>query len=287
MDGMLDPTDASLSQAWETLRAQHENGNALKPVSTRLAFADPEFMLRRETRGIRFQLELLKPDLAHKERGIEHTVVIFGSARFKSEEEAHYLLTLAEREGNPQDLAQAQRLVKNARYYEQARALARRITEHNLVQSNEHRMYVCTGGGPGIMEAANRGAHEAGGLSVGLNIALPHEQQPNPYITPELSFKFHYFALRKMHFMMRAKALVAFPGGFGTLDEVFETLTLVQCKKARPVPIVLYGSQYWKRLLNTDLLVEEGVISPEDLKLFHCVDSVEDAWNFICGFYES
>lgn len=287
MDGMLDPFDRRLAEAWETLKAQPDNGDALQPLSSRLAFADPEFLLRRETRGIRFQLEMLKPDLTQKALGIEHTVVIFGSARFKSEEEAHYQLALAEREGDAQSVARARTLLKNARYYEQARALARRITEHNLVLSNEHRMHVCTGGGPGIMEAANRGAHEAGGVSVGLNIALPHEQQPNPYITPELSFKFHYFALRKMHFMMRAKALVAFPGGFGTLDEVFETLTLVQCKKAKPVPIVLFGTEYWERLLNTDVLVEEGVISPEDLNLFQRVDSVDEAWNFICGFYES
>jgi uncharacterized protein (TIGR00730 family) len=135
------------------------------------------------------------------------------------------------------------------------------------------------------MEAANRGAHEAGGISVGLNIALPHEQHPNPYISPGLSFKFHYFALRKMHFMMRAKALVAFPGGFGTLDELFETLTLVQCKKAKPVPIILFGSAHWKRLLNLDLLVEEGAIAPEDLELFNYVDDVEEAWRVIQSFY--
>jgi uncharacterized protein (TIGR00730 family) len=136
------------------------------------------------------------------------------------------------------------------------------------------------------MEAANRGAYEAGGISVGLNIALPHEQTPNPYITPSLSFKFHYFALRKMHFMMRAKALVAFPGGFGTMDELFETLTLVQCKKSKPVPIVLYGSDYWKRLFNIEVMVEEGVISEEDLNLFQYVDSVDEAWQFIRSFYE-
>ena len=285
MDGMLDPHDARLAQAWETLKAQSENANALEPVSNRLAFADPEFLLRRETRGIRFQLELLKPDLAQQARGIEDTVVIFGSARFKSEEDAHRLMVQAEESGDAKRIAQARTLLKNARYYEQARALGRKITQHNLSQSPAHKMYVCTGGGPGIMEAANRGAHEAGGISVGLNIALPHEQDPNPYITPDLSFKFHYFALRKMHFMMRAKALVAFPGGFGTLDEVFETLTLVQCKKAKPVPIVLYGSDYWKRLFHPEVLIEEGVISPQDMDLFRYVDSVDEAWQFICAFY--
>ena len=147
-------------------------------------------------------------------------------------------------------------------------------------------MYICTGGGPGIMEAANRGAHELGVPTVGLNIALPHEQQANPYVTPSLSFKFHYFALRKMHFMMRAKALVAFPGGFGTLDELFEVITLVQTKKAQPVPIVLFGTDYWKRLINTDLLLEEGVVSPEDLALVHYVDEPEAAWDLITRFYD-
>jgi len=151
---------------------------------------------------------------------------------------------------------------------------------------DDEKLFICTGGGPGIMEAANRGAQEAGAPSVALNIALPHEQHPNPYVTPDLSFKFHYFALRKMHFMMRAKALVAFPGGFGTLDELFETLTLVQCKKAKPVPIVLFGSDYWRRLFNPQLMVEEGTITMEDLNLFKYVDDVQDAWAVIRDFYQ-
>ncbi len=283
---MLDPHDRRIAEAWETLKAQHQPGDTLSPESNRLAFADPEFLLRRETRGIRFQLEMLKPDLAQQELGIEHTVVVFGSARFRSEEDAHKALVLAKDSGNEQAIAQAQTLVRNARFYEQARALGHLITKHNATQHNGHKMYICTGGGPGVMEAANRGASEAGGMSVGLNIALPHEQTPNPYITPGLSFKFHYFALRKMHFMMRAKALVAFPGGFGTMDELFETLTLVQCKKAKPVPIVLFGSTYWKRLFNIQVMVEEGVISPEDVDLFRYCDSVDEAWNFIRAFYE-
>jgi len=286
MDGMLDPHDRRLAEAWETLKAQHENGDALSPESNRLAFADPEFLLRRETRGIRFQLELLKPDMAQQARGIEHTVVVFGSARFKSEEDAHRQLVKAEDSGDTNAIARARTLLKNARYYEQARALARKITEFSAGKTNGNKLFICTGGGPGIMEAANRGANEAGGLSVGLNIALPHEQTPNPYISPGLSFKFHYFALRKMHFMMRAKALVAFPGGFGTLDELFETLTLVQCKKAKPVPIVLFGTDYWQRLFHPEVLVEEGVISPEDMALFRYVDSVDEAWGAIRDFYE-
>ena len=286
MDGMLDPHDPRLAQAWETLKAHHGSEDSLKPESNRLAFADPEFLLRRETRGLRMQLEMVKPDLAQIERGIEHTVVVFGSARFRSEEASHLQLMQAQASGDPKQIAKAQVLVRNARYYEQSRALAHTITKFSAHQPDKHKLFICTGGGPGIMEAANRGAQEAGGISVGLNIALPHEQAPNPFITPDLSFKFHYFALRKMHFMMRAKALVAFPGGFGTLDELFETLTLVQCKKAKPVPIVLYGSDYWKRLLHLDVLVDEGVISEEDLGLFTYVDNVEDAWNVIRAFYE-
>jgi uncharacterized protein (TIGR00730 family) len=284
MDGMLDPHDRRLAEAWETLKAHYDNGDSLKPESNRLAFADPEFLLRRETRGLRMQMEMLKPDLAQIARGIEHTVVVFGSARFRSEEESHRALIVARAAGDVQQIAKAEVLLRNARYYEQSRALAHTITKFSAHQPNSN--FICTGGGPGIMEAANRGAQEAGGISVGLNIALPHEQNPNPHITPDLSFKFHYFALRKMHFMMRAKALVAFPGGFGTLDELFETLTLVQCKKTKPVPIVLFGSDYWKRLLHLDVLVDEGVITEEDLGLFTYVDSVDDAWNFIRAFYE-
>jgi uncharacterized protein (TIGR00730 family) len=286
MDGMLDPHDRRLAEAWETLKAHYDNGDSLKPESNRLAFADPEFLLRRETRGLRMQMEMLKPDLAQIARGIEHTVVVFGSARFRSEEASHLQLMQARASGDETAIAKAEILVRNAKYYEQSRALAHTITKFSEHKAADQKLFICTGGGPGIMEAANRGAQEAGGISVGLNIALPHEQNPNPHITPDLSFKFHYFALRKMHFMMRAKALVAFPGGFGTLDELFETLTLVQCKKAKPVPIVLFGSNYWKRLLHLDVLVDEGVISEEDLDLFTYVDSVDDAWNFIRAFYE-
>lgn len=283
---MLDPHDRRLAQAWETLKAQSESGDALRPESNRLAFADPEFLLRRETRGIRFQLEMLKPDLAQHEHGIEETVVVFGSARFRSEEVAHAELEKARLGDDASAIAHAETLVRNAHYYEKARAFGHQVARYSAEQPQGRKLFVCTGGGPGIMEAANRGAHEAGGISVGLNIALPHEQTPNPYITPGLSFKFHYFALRKMHFMMRAKALVAFPGGFGTMDELFETLTLVQCKKAKPVPIVLFGRAYWQGLLNLDLMVEEGTIATEDLQLFKYVDEVQDAWAVIRDFYQ-
>ena len=285
MDGMLDPQDPRLSHAWDILKAQNQTGEALAPESNRLAFADPEFLLRRETRGIRFQLEMLKPDLAQQEHGIEHTVVVFGSARFQSQEKAQKTLETAENSGVAIDIKRAEALVRNAHFYEQARAFGHLIAQYSANKHNPNKLFICTGGGPGIMEAANRGASEAGGISVGLNIALPHEQTPNPYITPALSFKFHYFALRKMHFMMRAKALVAFPGGFGTMDELFETLTLVQCKKAKPVPIVLFGTDYWKKVFHPEDMLEEGVIAEEDLQLFRYVDTVEDAWEVIRAFY--
>ena len=285
MDGMLDPQDPRLSQAWDILKAQSPSAEALAPESNRLAFADPEFLLRRETRGIRFQLEMLKPDLAQQEHGIEHTVVVFGSARFQSQEKAQKTLEVAQASGLAADIKRAEALVRNAHFYEQARAFGHLIAQYSANKHNPNKLFICTGGGPGIMEAANRGASEAGGISVGLNIALPHEQTPNPYITPALSFKFHYFALRKMHFMMRAKALVAFPGGFGTMDELFETLTLVQCKKAKPVPIVLFGTDYWKKVFHPEMMMEEGVIAEEDLQLFRFVDSVEDAWEVIRAFY--
>jgi len=285
MDGMLDPQDPRLSQAWDILKAQSQSGDALAPESNRLAFADPEFLLRRETRGIRFQLEMLKPDLAQQEQGIEHTVVVFGSARFQSQEKAQKTLESALSSEIALDIKRAESLVRNAHFYEQARAFGHLIAQYSANKHNPNKLFICTGGGPGIMEAANRGASEAGGISVGLNIALPHEQTPNPYITPELSFKFHYFALRKMHFIMRAKALVAFPGGFGTMDELFETLTLVQCKKAKPVPIVLFGTDYWKKVFHPENMLEEGVVTEEDLQLFRYVDTVEDAWEVIRAFY--
>ncbi|MEK7347054.1 MAG: TIGR00730 family Rossman fold protein [Pseudomonadota bacterium] len=276
----------SLPHAWAETPTEYHDADWLEPRAHRLAFADPEFLLRRETRGIRFQLEMLKPDLAQTEAGIEHTVVVFGSARFPDMATAQDRLQAATRSCQPQDVAQAQAGVRNAQHYENARSFSRLVAQSCMCLPDDEKLYICTGGGPGIMEAANRGAKEAGVASVALNIALPHEQHPNPYVTPELSFKFHYFALRKMHFMMRAKALVAFPGGFGTLDELFEVVTLVQTRKARPVPILLFGTDYWKRLINMEVLVEEGTISKDDLKLFRYVDTPEAAWQVICDFYQ-
>ena len=229
---------------------------------------------------------MLKPDLGHHAQGIESTVVVFGSARFPSPEQADATLKLAEESGDKTALALAQRHTRNALYYDQARLFARLVAEHSNACPPEERLFICTGGGPGIMEAANRGAHEMGAPTVGLSIALPREESANRYVSPSLNFKFHYFALRKMHFMMRAKALVAFPGGFGTLDELFEVITLVQTRKSKPVPIILFGSDYWKRLFNFEVLVEEGAISPEDLKLFQYVDDPQVAWDAIKKFYK-
>ena len=286
MEATQDITERRLADAWAELQAHANDGHPLQADAYRLAFADPEFMLRRETRGMRFQLEMLKPDLAQQDLGIENTIVVFGSARFRDAAESAEQLVRAERSGEPRDIARAKALVRNAHYYDEAREFARIVARYSKACPQEDQLFICTGGGPGIMEAANRGAHDEGALNVGLNIALPHEQAANPYVSPELSFKFHYFALRKMHFMMRAKALVAFPGGFGTLDELFEVITLVQCNKAKPVPIVLFGSDYWKRLIKLEVLVEEGTISPEDLQLFNYVDDPQTAWETVKQFYD-
>ena len=280
-----DSTRSPLADAWAELQAHADRGEPLQPDSYRLAFADPEFLLRPETRGIRFQLELLKPELALTAAGVHSTVVVYGGARFVAPEIAQEQLAAAQASGDTQALALAERAVRTSRYYQASRDFARIVATYSLRQPQEEKLFICTGGGPGVMEAANRGAADVDVPSVGLNIALPHEQSANPYVTPELTFKFHYFALRKMHFLMRARALVAFPGGFGTLDELFEVLTLVQTRKARPVPIVLFGRDYWSRLLNLDMLVEEGAIAPEDLALYQVVDTPEEAWEVIRAFY--
>ena len=286
MEQHQDITERRIADAWADLQAHANNGHPLQADAYRLAFADPEFLLRRETRGIRFQLEMLKPDLAQRDLGVENTIVVFGSARLREPAEAQARLTEAEASGDARAIARARALVRNAHYYDQAREFARIVARYSARCPKSDQLFICTGGGPGIMEAANRGAHDEGALNVGLNISLPHEQAGNPYISPELCFKFHYFALRKMHFMMRAKALVAFPGGFGTLDELFEVITLVQCQKAKPEPIVLFGTAHWKRLINFEVLVEEGMISPEDLDLFVFVDDPQVAWNHIMRFYD-
>ena len=266
----------------------HVESPQTESPSYKLAFQDDAFLLQDECRPIRLQLELLKPELIQQEHNIESTIVIFGSARTPDPESAKKNLEAiqAQVNENPQDtqlsakLAKAGRALANSKYYEEARRLARLISSE-CQNPDKMTHVVTTGGGAGIMEAANRGAHDAGAKSLGLNIVLPFEQAPNPYITPDLSFQFHYFAIRKMHFLMRAKGLVVFPGGFGTMDELFETLTLVQTHKIKPIPIVLFGREFWERFLRFDILVEEGTISPEDLSLFQYVETAEAAWEII------
>ncbi|MGC9021898.1 MAG: LOG family protein [Dissulfurimicrobium sp.] len=276
--------------AQEDLKAAElfvESPQTLSP-SYRLAYMDRDFLVRDELRPIRLQLELMKPEIMFEEHGIEATVVVFGSTRIPDPAIAKKVMDEAfkEVEKDPQDPAAAQklkiaaRLVEKSSYYEEARRLAGIISEH--CNNNEMcKIFVITSGGPGIMEAANRGAFEKNAKSIGLNIVLPHEQRPNNYITPELCFQFHYFAIRKMHFLMRARALVAFPGGFGTMDELFESLTLIQTKKIKPIPVLLFGKEFWEKAVGFDFLVKEGVISSEDLNIFQYVETAEEAWEII------
>ena len=242
----------------------------------RLAFTDNDFLLREELRPVRMQLELLKPEMVQTEAGIKSTIVIFGSARIASPETAAAELSLARTGNDTAAIRAAEMRVLMSRYYDEAQRFAALVTSRTADMDTP--VYVVTGGGPGIMEAGNRGAYEIGGKSIGLNIVLPHEQEPNPYITPELCFQFHYFALRKMHFLMRSIALVCFPGGFGTLDELFETMTLIQTGKCRKRPILLFGREFWSRLINFDVLIETGMISPGDIHLFRYVETAEEAW---------
>ena len=249
----------------------------------RLAYTDTEFLLREELRPIRMELELLKAETIQKEQGIESTIVIFGSARVLPPDAARELVDTARAGGDAAALRSAEMRLRMSRYYDEARRFAAIVTTKS--RSLDTPVYVVTGGGPGIMEAGNRGAYEVGGKSIGLNIVLAHEQVPNRYITPELCFQFHYFGLRKMHFLMRSIALVCFPGGFGTLDELFEALTLTQTGKSRARPVLLFDREFWTRLVNFDLLVETGMIAPGDLKLFHFVESAEEAWSVLAAEY--
>ncbi|MCV6592702.1 MAG: LOG family protein [Silicimonas sp.] len=230
----------------------------------RLAFADDDFLCREELRPVRLQLELLKPEMLMSEYGITSTVVLFGGARIP--------------EPAKKDSARTQTLADLSRFYDEARTFARLITERSLAAENGGKEnVVVTGGGPGVMEAGNRGAEEAGGVSIGLNIVLPHEQAPNPYVTPDLAFNFHYFAIRKMHFLMRAAAIAVFPGGFGTLDELFESLTLIQTGRMKPVPFLLFGKEFWSKIIDWEALADAGTISDADLGLFRFVETAEEA----------
>jgi uncharacterized protein (TIGR00730 family) len=248
----------------------------------KLAFQDNDFLLREDLRPVRFQLELLKPELLLDEAKIESMLVIYGSARIPEPAEADALEAAA-----TDDVQRniARRLKAKARYYEEARKLARLASQVPPDENGCRHFVVCSGGGPSIMEAANRGADDVGKESVGLNIVLPHEQAPNRFVTPDLSFQFHYFALRKMHFLLRARAVCVFPGGFGTFDEMFELLTLIQTGKIKPIPIVLFGQEFWERVVNFEALVEEGVVSARDLGLFKFVETAEEAWQIVQDFY--
>ncbi len=235
----------------------------------RLAFTDNEFMCREELRPVRLQLELLKPQLVMDERGIESTIVLFGGARIPDPAK--------------KDTARTKTLADLSVYYAEAQKFAYIMTERSMTSYGRENVII-TGGGPGVMEAGNRGAQEAGGQSIGLNIVLPHEQAPNEYVTPDLCFNFHYFAIRKMHFLMRAAAICVFPGGFGTLDEMFESLTLIQTGRMKRVPFLLFGKAFWEKIINWDALADAGTIAAEDLKLIHFVETAEEAIAVIDGW---
>ena len=252
--------------------------------SSKFAFDDAAFLSRRETLGIRFELELLKPEILLRERGIEHTITVFGSTRFVSHEHA---LELEKKAKTPEEIANAKKALLHSHYYESARVFGSLVAHYNAKQvSDADKLRICTGGGPGIMEAANRGAFEAGDKTIGFNISLPREQHPNPYISPGLSFRFHYFALRKMHFMLRARAIVAYPGGFGSFDELFEVLTLIQTKKVVSIPVILVGKGYWNEMINFKQMAEFGVIDEEDMQSLHFVETAQEAWQVIQDWYQ-
>ena len=251
----------------------------------KLAFRDTDFLLRDELRPVRFQLELQKPEMLLDEARVGSTLVMYGSARIPSPEQAQAKVDAAAN-GSEYEQLVAKRLAEKAKYYDQAYKLARLASEKAIIEDGLRQFVVCSGGGPSIMEAANRGASDAGAESIGLNIVLPHEQAPNTYVTPYLSLNFHYFALRKMHFLLRARAVAVFPGGFGTFDEFFELLTLIQTGKMKPVPILLFGKDFWNRVVNFEALAEEGVISPGNLDLFSFVETADEAWTKIRTFYD-
>jgi uncharacterized protein (TIGR00730 family) len=250
----------------------------------KLAFQDSDFLLRPDLRPVRFQLELLKPELLMNEANIGSTFVFYGSARIPEPSKADALVAAAQTDWQRQVAA---RLKAKSHYYDVARALARHASRGACDEEGKRHFVVCSGGGPSVMEAANRGASDEGCDSIGLNIVLPHEQLPNTFVTPDLSFQFHYFALRKMHFLLRARAVAVFPGGFGTFDEFFELLTLIQTGKVRPLPILLFGKEFWTRVVDFQALAEEGVISPGDLDLFHWCEDADEAWKFVVDYYEN
>jgi len=286
---------------WERPKPASEDPDATQSVHAimespcyRQADQDIEFLNLDETRGVRLQIDYQKAELLLERHDIRRTIVVFGSTRIgEPAAQQHRIDSLrAELHQDPGNenlqarLARAERIMAKGRYYETARRFGQMVGDAGQ-KTGDGRLVVMTGGGPGIMEAANRGAHDVGSKSIGLNIRLPHEQYPNPYITPGLCFRFHYFALRKLHFLLRTVALVAFPGGYGTLDELFETLTLVQTRTIRPVPVVLVGEEYWRKAINVDFLVDEGVIDAEDRELFWYAETAEEIWQGILRWHEA
>jgi len=274
-----------IQECWTLFPHSKEHASQMKDVvqteqtqapSYRLAYMDDEFLTRRELRSVRIGLEMLKPELVLSERGILSTVVMFGGARIPEPGQAAH---------SAKNARQKKNLEENSRYYEEARHFARLCSEHSAT-TNHREFVVVTGGGPGVMEAGNRGAHDVGAPSIGLNIVLPHEQEPNRYITPELCFNFHYFAIRKMIFIIRAKALAIFPGGFGTLDELFEALTLMQTGRMKRVPVLMFGKDFWHKVIDINFLAEQGTIAPEDVELLTYIDSAEEGWQKIREFYQ-
>lgn len=260
--------------------------------SYRLAYLDPDYIRREDLRPLRLELELLKPEMLLEEAGVKSTIVVFGGTQVVPSDEAEQIMAKAKQaiEANPDDpeaqraMIRAERIVAKARYYDECREFARIVSEYNM-KHEAGQFVIKTGGGPGIMEAANRGAYDVGAPSIGLNITLPFEQTPNPYITPGLCFQFNYFAIRKMHFLLRAKALVCFPGGFGTLDELFTTLTLRQTGRMQKIPIILYSKEYWNNIIDFQFLADEGVISDKHLELFQYTETPAETWQVICDFH--
>ncbi len=280
---------------WHRPKSPEEDPKAPERVETilnspsyRRADADLDFLAKDGVRGVRLQIDYLKPELLLEEHRVQHTIVVFGSTRICEPGAARRAVNAlaAELTADPSNkdlerrLAVAKRILEKSHYYEIAREFGRLVSEANGTGGERHNV-IMTGGGPGIMEAANRGAFDAGAESAGLNISLPHEQYPNPYVTPGLCFSFHYFAIRKLHFLLRAKALVAFPGGYGTLDELFEVLTLVQTRKIKPIPVILAGESYWRRAVDFDFLADEGVIDREDRELFIFAETAQEIWDGI------
>ncbi|HUE19023.1 MAG TPA: TIGR00730 family Rossman fold protein [Stellaceae bacterium] len=300
--GMGPPPNPKRREALPGQKPKPAEEDPLAPAAMRAIMASPtyreadkdlDFLAGPDTRGLRLLLDYVKPEHFFRKHNVAHTIVVFGGTRIVEEKAAQRVVTecAAASAASPQNeelrdkLARAERVLAKSRYYDVAREFGR-IVGANSKKTREGNLVVMTGGGPGIMEAANRGAHDAGAESIGLNITLPNEQYPNPYVTPELCFSFHYFAMRKFHFLQRARALVAFPGGYGTIDELFEVLALIQTRKMNPVPVILVGESYWQKVFDPEFLLAEGVIAPEDLELFWYADSAQEIWNDILRWHE-